>query len=315
VTQLCDRRRPLNGADASEQSRAFTLVELLATIAIIGLLVALLLPAVQSARESGRRILCSSNLRQIGLAHQLHHRQFGAFPAEWSGQTNFDPDISDSNFVAWGLALLPFLEQQSLHDRLIGQLVATAGGSTHPSPTATNGLQLVLPVYICPSDAAPLANGNPQFGRYAKSNYVISESVAPPPNGIIKCLARTLAKITDGASNTLLVAERDSLKGRAAIWPAVNGSTASTGFAVTWPINTKFVDPDPGCTRHALASQHAGGVNTVFCDGSVHFLSETIEAAIGGTCGGTPVDRSYPTNPFVFQQLYNIKDGQVLRAF
>ena len=108
-----------------------------------------------------------------------------------------------------------------------------ANGGSHPTATATNGLRVVLPVYICPSDAAPAATGNPDFGRYAKSNYVISESVAPPPTVAIKCLARPLTAITDGASNTMLVAERDSIQGRAAIWKdrSANGTSASVGRA------------------------------------------------------------------------------------
>ena len=99
-----------SGSGPARPRPAFTIVELLVVIAIIGLLVALLLPAVQAARETARRSGCSNNLRQIGLAHLSHHDVHGAFPAEWSGQTDFAATSSDFRFIAWGLALLPFVE-------------------------------------------------------------------------------------------------------------------------------------------------------------------------------------------------------------
>jgi prepilin-type N-terminal cleavage/methylation domain-containing protein len=99
------------------KQRAFTLVELLVVIAIIGVLVALLLPAVQSAREAARRMQCQNNLRQIGLACQNHHDVFGRFP--WGGSDG--PDQTCCNATTrdgwtWAYYILPFIEQKSTYD-------------------------------------------------------------------------------------------------------------------------------------------------------------------------------------------------------
>src|SRR5437773_558439 len=94
--------------------RAFTLVELLVVIAIIGVLVALLLPAVQSARESARRMSCMNNLKQIGLALHNHHDAFGTFPP--GGVTNGTCCGTQSG-ATWTIYILPFIEQQMLYDK------------------------------------------------------------------------------------------------------------------------------------------------------------------------------------------------------
>src|SRR5438067_13078670 len=94
--------------------RAFTLVELLVVIAIIGVLVALLLPAVQSARESARRMSCMNNLKQTGIALHNHHDSYGTFPA--GGVTN-GTCCSTQSGATWTIYILPFIEQQTLYDK------------------------------------------------------------------------------------------------------------------------------------------------------------------------------------------------------
>ncbi|HMP04969.1 MAG TPA: DUF1559 domain-containing protein, partial [Lacipirellulaceae bacterium] len=121
----------------------FTLVELLVVIAIIGVLVALLLPAVQAARESARRMQCGNNLRQIGLAMQNHHEAKGAFPA---GKVAFgDENTSTNVWENWAVSLLPFMEMQNVQ-RLYNFDV--------PNSHALNqqAAQTVLPMMKCPSD-------------------------------------------------------------------------------------------------------------------------------------------------------------------
>src|SRR5688500_9427944 len=95
--------------------RAFTLVELLVVIAIIGVLIALLLPAIQAAREAARRSQCQNNLKQIGLALQLHHDSKNRFPAASSGSP-LHPSGADQYAVSWSFELLPFMEQRAIYE-------------------------------------------------------------------------------------------------------------------------------------------------------------------------------------------------------
>lgn len=295
----------------NHRSRGFTLVELLVVIAIIGILIALLLPAVQAAREAARCMQCTNNLKQLGLAMHLYHDAHDMFP----------PDAVASPGGAgaplprwsWGSCLLPFVEQEPLCQFLNPQ------GGTAPTGSPTNGLQTALAVFLCPSDPPSSSAFNANYaGNYGKSNYVYSASFTQ-----CSAYAIRMADVTDGLSNTMVVAERDSVHGMGALWPALSDTSANISFWVSWPINADYVGgrpygsspSDSNCSRLALSSQHRGGVNVLFADGSVHFLSETIETAFGGNCSDTPVNRYYPTNDFVYQKLYNIKDGKAVGTF
>jgi prepilin-type N-terminal cleavage/methylation domain-containing protein/prepilin-type processing-associated H-X9-DG protein len=124
---------------------AFTLVELLVVIAIIGVLVALLLPAIQAAREAARRSQCSSQLKQMGLAVQMHHDAKGSFPPGRNG--------TDPMSVAWSYYLLPYIEQQAIFD---------AFDPAFPVYADENALAMRTPIeiYTCPSRRAPAADRN-----------------------------------------------------------------------------------------------------------------------------------------------------------
>jgi len=281
----------------------FTLIELLVVIAIIGVLIALLLPAVQKVREAANRAKCQNNLKQIGIAlHHFHDAQ-GHFPCEGTSDAN--------NRWGWATGILSYVEQ----DPLYKQLGAPEIYSTSPMPfPATPLLQTKIPTYLCPSDPVP-ADTNPNFDNYGTSNYVISEGVI---SWVDVGRGRTrFSDITDGTSNTFLAGERDGKIGIAAIWPGMRRTGASVGGSARERPNVPFLGnrgasccggeqpspPDP-CRRGGFASGHPGGVNFVFCDGAVHFIQDTIETdPAGANCGGPP------RSNFLYQKLFFMNDG------
>ncbi len=306
----------------------FTLVELLVVIAIIGILVALLLPAVQAAREAARRMSCSNNLKQIGLAFHNYHDTYKIFPPSYIEGNGWQ-----ETKWGWGCFILPFMEQQPLYDTLTDNRNARV--TVRPANQAEQ--QLHLSVYRCPSDGGlPNKALNGRFSNGGPSNYVVSESVAAydaganPPH-----TSHSMAEIIDGTSSTMLVGERDHFQGCGAVWVGRTCcSTSSVGFRVVYKPNlvgyhaalqAANVKPNPvhtdghwwdgntiggfnyDCTRYGLQSEHPGGVQVVFCDGSVHFISETIEAATGGKCSN-PVHHFYPNNNTVWTNLFNRQD-------
>jgi prepilin-type N-terminal cleavage/methylation domain-containing protein len=221
--------------------RAFTLVELLVVIAIIGILVALLLPAIQAAREAARRTQCINNLKQIGVAMHNFHDTYKKFPV---GQTD-----DDGNNISFRAYLLPYIEQQVLWDELIsgnyqpmvksGEHWGMDGGvcGTFPSMGGRNEIQNapgssvgknVLAAYMCPSDILPMLDDD----GYGKANYNGCAGPFLPPNtttywngcahwkgrdqtGVLtydndNCNSWIwgFSDVTDGTSNTFAVGER-----------------------------------------------------------------------------------------------------------
>ena len=135
----------------SRRRSGFTLVELLVVIAIIGILVALLLPAVQAAREAARRMQCANNVKQIGLAFQLYHDSFKQFP--WAGR-NFPNSCCNSSirdYWTWAYYILPYMEQQNLMDQ-------TSNAVVYATP---------VPTLYCPTRRAPNLYNNTSRLDYA----------------------------------------------------------------------------------------------------------------------------------------------------
>lgn len=226
----------------TDQYTGFTLIELLVVIAIIGVLVALLLPAVQQTRESARRMSCSNNLKQIGVAMHTYNSAFEHLPpgvlcggSSPAGSTSV-PDMGRHGGWAWGAFILPFCEEQALADDL-------RIGESHVWNDNQQTGRTRVPGYFCPSDVAPEINE--QRSRWVgagtsagTSNYVGNAGTKPiknsfhpnPPNshcahddssenkaaaasyytGVLFPRAPLeFTKITDGTANTLLVGERD----------------------------------------------------------------------------------------------------------
>jgi prepilin-type N-terminal cleavage/methylation domain-containing protein/prepilin-type processing-associated H-X9-DG protein len=199
---------------SSTQRRGFTLIELLVVIAIIGVLVALLLPAVQSARESARRTQCSNNLRQIGLAAHQHHDVYQRLPPGM-GFTPFETSgVWGSHFFH----LLPFLEEGSLYERARGSVPLATGSITMYYPGNNSVYTQPVATLVCPSDPSVESGGvvtvdNISWGAscYAGNSQALSKNnlnSVPPTGTGPQGKARIPAHFPDGTSKTILYAEK-----------------------------------------------------------------------------------------------------------
>jgi prepilin-type N-terminal cleavage/methylation domain-containing protein/prepilin-type processing-associated H-X9-DG protein len=216
----------------SRSRSAFTLVELLVVIAIIGILIALLLPAVQYARESSRRAQCSNNLKQIGIALHLYHDAHQRFPF---GKGPSYPGAA--GYARWSAhaLILPFMDQQPLYDSLDFKFAPATpgmGGVINFMPAYANasginvvGSKTYLPTFLCPSDGPPNSIDWPGQNNYCgnQGGFLCDRGDAPGAagdiapnvinNGMLYFLSRvTMAEVYDGTSNTMLFSEK--LRGR-----------------------------------------------------------------------------------------------------
>jgi len=339
-------------------ARAFTLVELLVVIAIIGILIALLLPAVQAAREAARRMQCSNNLKQFGLACQTYHDAYKSLPS-----AKLNRGGSWDTFSAH-IVLLPFMEQTARYDVImsedkrlkdvdptdaslglapwhgvdLNQVNNPSSGEHYPY----RGLVNAIPTLSCPSDAAssrPCWRNSQTVTSYMtcrgdrySDSYSNADWGTPYQRGIFGTNGwNNMSAATDGTSNTILACESVvgttnedlRIKGGASILGASFNGTASglvpldcnnkrdpvnrtlmTGPGLGWAGRGQFADGRPSCTSvttvlppnspscaneipgggdnssglFSASSNHTGGVQICLIDGSVHFISETIDA-------------------------------------
>ncbi len=305
--------------------RGFTLVELLVVIAIIGVLIALLLPAVQAARESAHRSHCSNNLKQLGLAIHLYNDSHGMLPvgSYWSDLTGAAYPNSERGSIL--IRLLPHIEQQALFN--LFDFTKPVDGTTFPDGQLMRdgvtpiGSQTV-PTYVCPSSQHP----DKPFG-HAMSNYTASKGSAQQiNNSACSCqsvanwnsfalgpylefkagdvsgpfnrmsLPERLTTITDGLSNTIFMGE---VLPECSIHAAQGWARSNNGnglVTTSMPINFQScaMDSDPdGCRRWCnwnmelgFKSRHPGGVQVLTGDSSVHWLSELIDMKTYQFLGG-----------------------------
>ncbi len=296
---------------------AFTLVELLVVIAIIGILVALLLPAVQSAREAARRTQCINHLKQLGLASHLHLDQQKFFPSGgWGWSWVGDPNrgFGEEQPGGWAFSLLPFVEGSNIHD------LGKSGDQQVSQEGIKQANQTVIPFLFCPSRRRPqtrpvssgwTARNSPRVDFIVRTDYAGNggsqnrcEINGGPSsyneadsgrfdwdtadlNGVITRRSQIIeADIEDGLTNTYLLAEKNLNPDHYDSGSARDDNEGCyTGFnndvnRVTSRSFPPIVDT-PGITSHcAFGSAHASQFFAALCDGSVRGIAYSIDRTV-----------------------------------
>ncbi len=335
---------------------AFTLVELLVVIAIIGVLIALLLPAIQAARESARKTQCANQLKQLAIALHNYHDSLRSLPPGGFGGETAVNNAERGNGLSWHVLILPFIEQAQLYQKFnFANGAATDGVGFDPATTADGSKKFIwssvlVPTLFCPSaddkeakipsrfltvvgrmpytiHYAGIAGTAGLINEGATDAYVIQkigatfsnqEGVLPFQNPI------NMGAIADGTSNTLVIGEQtggsckkytgnfsahDRYKGCYGIDGWVRGNGMASSKTLLYGLNTfititgtgshgtsPFSDAQLGdmFQNTPFNSTHPAGVNFVFADGSVFFLSESMNIymlrKLGNRLDGATVD-------------------------
>jgi prepilin-type N-terminal cleavage/methylation domain-containing protein len=320
--------------------RAFTLIELLVVIAIIGVLMSLLIPAVQKVRETAMKMKCASNLKQIGIALHNYHDTFGWFPPGYI-DGNTDPSSTPDNDVGpgWGWAafLLPYLEQQNLYNQIDFRQGVGLGSNVAPS-------QVPLAIFQCPSDSHQEdftvwptnvvvahgnyvgcngweecfynAGGNAQGG----GNDGLSGGLGQSGDGLFyRNSHKNFASVTDGVSQTIFVGERSANHSPSTWTGAVTGGRCPAWMA-TQPYSPPYTPPpgppyDNADFDEALVLAHGNGTHLPSADYPI-FDPDTFYSMHAGPGAnflfgdGSVHFLRRDINPNIYQYLCTISGGE-----
>ena len=285
---------------APHSRRAFTLIELLVVIAIIALLVSLLIPAVQQARESARTTQCRNNMKQVMLAFHGYHDLYAGFPNRYS----LNGSTLNSGH-GWGLKLLPYIEQGNLYK-------TWNQGKSFFDPENAAVTNIAVPSYLCPTAGSPrtmdVSSGTTTTSTGIAGDYVVFHQITTTGSGAtcINCntaapktagTVTPISSITDGLSNTVMMSEQ---AGRPDYYIGRDKQATTSGLtnpkfwgcwaayqSVTFQGWNASTPPGAGGTysmnrsnSQGIYSFHQSGAMFGMCDGSARFVSESVPMAI-----------------------------------